>query len=39
MNGLSRALSLCKAGRYIDDQCMNHLMYGDDICVMAPKVT
>ena len=36
MNGLSRALSLCKAGCYIDDQCMNHLMYSDDICVMEP---
>ena len=37
MNGLSGALSLCKAGCYIDDQCMNHLMYADDICVMAPS--
>ena len=36
MNRLSGALSLCKAGCYIDDQCMNHLMYADDICVMAP---
>ena len=36
MNGLSGALSLCKAGCYINDQCMNHLMYADDICVMAP---
>ena len=36
MNGLSGALSLCKAGCYIDDQCMNHLIYADDICVMAP---
>ena len=36
MNGLSGALSLCKAGFYIDDQCMNHLIYADDICVMAP---
>ena len=35
MNGLSGALSLCKAGCYIDDQCLNHLMYADDICVMA----
>ena len=37
MNGLSGALSLCKAGCYIDAQCMNHLMYADDICVMAPS--
>ena len=36
MNGLTGALSLCKAGCYIDDQCMNLLMYADDICVMTP---
>ena len=36
MNGLSGALSLCKAVCYIDDQYMNHLMYADVICVMAP---
>ena len=36
MNGLSGALSLCNAGCHIDDQCMNHLMYADAICVMAP---
>ena len=36
MNGLSGAISLCKAGCYIDDQCINHLMNADDICVMAP---
>ena len=37
MNGLSAALSLCKAGCYINDQCMNHLMYADDVCVMTPS--
>ena len=37
MNGLSGALSLCKAVCYINDQCMNHLLYADDICVLAPK--
>ena len=36
MNGLSSALSQCKAGCYINEQCMNHIMYADDICVMAP---
>ena len=36
MNGLSGAISLCKAGCYIDDQCINHLMNADNICVMAP---
>ena len=36
MNGLSGALSHCKAVCYINEQCMNHIMYADDICVMAP---
>ena len=36
MNELSGALSHCKAGCYINEQCMNHIMYADDICVMAP---
>ena len=36
MNGLSSALSHCKAGCYINEQCMNHIMYADDVCVMAP---
>ena len=35
MNGLSGALSHCKDGCYINEQCMNHIMYVDDICVMA----
>ena len=35
MNGLSGALSHCKAGCYINEQCMNHITYADDICVMA----
>ena len=34
---LSHALTLCKSGCYIDDQCMNHVMYADDICLMAPS--
>ena len=36
MNELSGALSHCKAGCYINEQCMNHIMYADDVCVMAP---
>ena len=35
MDGLTGALSHCKAGCYIIDKCMNHIMYADDICVMA----
>ena len=33
---LSHELTLCKSGCYIDCQCMNHVMYADDICLMAP---
>ena len=36
MNGLFGALSLYKAGCYVDAQCMNHLMCADDICLMEP---
>ena len=36
MNGLSSALSHCKAGCYINEQCMNHIMYADDIWVRGP---
>ena len=35
MNGLSGTLSHCKAGCYINEQCMNHIMYADDICVLS----
>ena len=34
---LSRELTLYKSGCYIDNQCMNHVMYADDICLMAPS--
>ena len=39
MNGLSGALSLCKAGCYIDDQCMNHLksLRSVQISILKPK--
>ena len=36
VSGLSGALSHCKAGCYISEQCINHIMYADDICVMVP---
>ena len=35
MDGLSGAFSLYKADCYINDQCMDRLIYADDICVMA----
>ena len=34
-NGLSGALLHCKAGCYINEQCMNYIMYTDGICVMT----
>ena len=27
---------MSNVGCYIDCQCMNHLMYADDICLLAP---
>ena len=35
MNKLSRLLVMSNVGCYIDGQCMNHLMYADDICILA----
>ena len=37
MNKLSRLLVMSNVGCYIDGQCMNHLMYADDICLLAPN--
>ena len=37
VDDLSHELTLCKSGCYIDDQCMNNVMYADDICLMAPS--
>ena len=34
---LSHELTLCKSWCYIDDQCMNHVMHADDICLMVPS--
>ena len=36
-NDLSHELTFGKSGCYIDDQCMNLVMYADDICLMAPS--
>ena len=36
MNKLSRLLVMTNVGCYIDGQCMNHLMYADDISLLAP---
>ena len=37
VDDLSHELTLCKSGCYIADQCMNHVMYADNICLMAPS--
>ena len=37
VDDLTHELTLCKSGCYIDDQCMNHVMCADDICLMAPS--
>ena len=35
IDDLSQDLAMCKSGCYINEQCMNHVMYADDICLMA----
>ena len=39
IDDLSLDLAMCTSGcyMYIDDQCMNHVMYADDICLLAPS--
>ena len=37
IDDLSDKLVKCKVGCYIDNLCMNHVMYADDICRMAPS--
>ena len=39
INNLTNKLIDCKAGCYIDIQCINHVLYADDICLMAPTAT
>ena len=39
MNGLTDESSNSYAGCYINDKCINHIMYTDDICLMAPTDT
>ena len=38
MNNLSRLLVMSNVGCYFDGQCVNHLVYADDIkcCLLAP---
>ena len=39
MNGLTDELCNSYAGCYINDKCINHIIYADDICLMAPTGT
>ena len=35
MNPLIDKLIACNFGYYINDKCINHIMYADDICLIA----
>ena len=37
VDDLSDKLIKSKTGCHIDNLCMNHVMYADDICLMAPS--
>ena len=37
MNDLSVCLTQCKAGFHLNETVTNHVMYADDICLMAPS--
>ena len=37
IDDLSNELALCKSGCYINEQCMNYVIYADDICLLAPS--
>ena len=39
MNNLTNKLIDCKAGCYIDMQCINYVLYADDICLMTATTT
>ena len=37
IDDLSQDLAMCKSGCYINEQCMNHVMYAEDIFLLAPS--
>ena len=39
VNQLTDGLLSCNAGCYINDMCINHVMYADDICLLAPSAS
>ena len=38
MDDLSVCLTQCKAGCHLNETVTNHVMYADDICLMAPSI-
>ena len=34
---MSNELTFCKSGCYINEQCKDHVIYADDICLLAPS--
>ena len=36
VNQLSNKLIACNAGCYFNSMCINHVVYADDICLLAP---
>ena len=39
VNQLTDRLLSCNAGCYINDMCINHVMYTDDLCLLAPSAS
>ena len=39
VNQLANRLIACKAGCYFNDMCINHVLYADDICLLAPSAS
>ena len=39
VNQLTNRLIACKAGCYFNDMCINHVLYADDICLLAPSAS
>ena len=37
IDDLSNELALCKYGCYINEQCMDHVVYANDICLLSPS--
>ena len=39
VNQLVNKLIVCNAGCYFNSMCINHVMYADDICLLAPTAS